>query len=459
MSNILPAQSDAFEKALIGGDLSRLSDDQRLSYYKKTCESLGLNPLTNPFAYINLNGKLTLYCTKSATEQLRNLHSVSLNITSREKFDDVYVVTARAKLPNGREDEATGAVTIARLQGDALANAYMKAETKAKRRVTLSICGLGMLDESEVETIQGAVKFSTDSGGKIVSEHTGSKDAPSLSPQVAVATPIAQRPPYTIPFKDYKGKTIAQLHAEIGSEQIGYYIEHLNQMVEDNKGAGAVAVQTFFNQWIEFEKTLPDPVPYPVPSFDPDEPLPEFTGEVALDDLVTPTESELDEALDDRPAALSVPPILNPKAAKIVDDEPKKKEPVESGSRSAQVAQKTSGVSSQQVPVSAGIKKKPAVKNHAPDKKKADLIPNNSIETSPKPEVTPTKPAKVAASPARRDALLKRSSDLGLNQKLFKFLGTIGESMYSLSEDGLMAGDKFLAEQINGEDKRPGAQQ
>ena len=32
----------------------------------------------------------------------------------------------------------------------------MKAETKAKRRVTLSICGLGMLDETEVETIPGA---------------------------------------------------------------------------------------------------------------------------------------------------------------------------------------------------------------------------------------------------------------------------------------------------------------
>jgi hypothetical protein len=29
----------------------------------------------------------------------------------------------------------------------------MKAETKAKRRVTLSIVGLGMLDESELETI------------------------------------------------------------------------------------------------------------------------------------------------------------------------------------------------------------------------------------------------------------------------------------------------------------------
>ena len=29
----------------------------------------------------------------------------------------------------------------------------MKAETKAKRRVTLSICGLGVLDETEVENV------------------------------------------------------------------------------------------------------------------------------------------------------------------------------------------------------------------------------------------------------------------------------------------------------------------
>ena len=29
----------------------------------------------------------------------------------------------------------------------------MRCETKSKRRVTLSICGLGLLDETEVETI------------------------------------------------------------------------------------------------------------------------------------------------------------------------------------------------------------------------------------------------------------------------------------------------------------------
>ena len=34
----------------------------------------------------------------------------------------------------------------------------MRAETKAKRRVTLSLCGLAVLDELEVETIPNATK-------------------------------------------------------------------------------------------------------------------------------------------------------------------------------------------------------------------------------------------------------------------------------------------------------------
>nr|MBA2706681.1 hypothetical protein [Gemmatimonadaceae bacterium] len=48
-----------------------------------------------------------------------------------------------------------GVVTMGALKGDALANALMKAVTKAKRRVTFSICGLGTLDETELETIPG----------------------------------------------------------------------------------------------------------------------------------------------------------------------------------------------------------------------------------------------------------------------------------------------------------------
>lgn len=91
-----------------------------------------------------------------ATDQLRRIHGVSTQILSRERIDDAYVVTARATDPSGRSDESIGAVSIGGLKGDALCNALMRAETKAKRRATLAFVGLGWLDESEVETIPSA---------------------------------------------------------------------------------------------------------------------------------------------------------------------------------------------------------------------------------------------------------------------------------------------------------------
>ena len=144
--------SDKIESVLMQGDLSKLSANERVEYYRAVCQSVGLNPLTRPFDYITLNGKLTLYAKKDATDQLRANNQVSITKLEKETVNDIYLVTAYASGRNGRTDASTGAVNIAGLKGDALANAMMKAETKAKRRVTLSICGLGLLDETEVET-------------------------------------------------------------------------------------------------------------------------------------------------------------------------------------------------------------------------------------------------------------------------------------------------------------------
>jgi hypothetical protein len=144
------------EQVLVGGDLSKLSAEHRVVYYNRVCESLGLNPLTRPFEYITLNGKLTLYAKRDCTDQLRKIHGVSIQLTERQVIEGVCIVQARATDKSGRTDEATGAVSIAGLRGEAMANAILKAETKAKRRVTLSIVGMGMLDETEVESIPGA---------------------------------------------------------------------------------------------------------------------------------------------------------------------------------------------------------------------------------------------------------------------------------------------------------------
>jgi len=164
MSTAITAPPDvtAIEKVILTGDLKDLRPEERLAYYNSVCESLGLNPLTQPFAYLMLSGRMTLYARKDAAEQLRRMHEISLTIKSREIIDGMYVVTSSARTPKGREDEATGVIALESLKGEAKANAMMKAETKAKRRVTLSICGLGLMDETEADSVPHAQKVSVD---------------------------------------------------------------------------------------------------------------------------------------------------------------------------------------------------------------------------------------------------------------------------------------------------------
>ena len=155
-----PVNTSPLERVLVAGDLSGLSDSQRIDYYKAVCESLGLNPLTRPFEYLRLNGRLVLYATRAAADQLRAIHGISIVDARVEHKDDLVVVTVRGRNRDGREDVEIGVVSVAGLRGDALANAEMKALTKAKRRLTLSLAGLGWLDESETETIPGAQRVS-----------------------------------------------------------------------------------------------------------------------------------------------------------------------------------------------------------------------------------------------------------------------------------------------------------
>jgi hypothetical protein len=158
MSDNLPAQpaqngGDIIEQVITKGDLAKLTPLERVTYYKHVCESVGLNPLTRPFEYLALSGRLVLYARRDAADQLRKVHGISLEVVDRKMVGDLLIVTVRARDRTGRTDEDMGAVTVAGLKGEALANAMLKCTTKAKRRVTLSICGLGMLDETEVADV------------------------------------------------------------------------------------------------------------------------------------------------------------------------------------------------------------------------------------------------------------------------------------------------------------------
>jgi hypothetical protein len=185
LARMAPANDSAsvIETLLIKGDLGKLDAAQRNAYYLKLCEVTGLNPLTQPFEYLTLQGKTVLYAKKACTDQLRALHRISVVDMDQDEREGLYTVTVKVQNHEGRTDMDVGSVNVQGLKGDARANAIMKASTKAKRRATLSICGLGLLDETEVETIPGAV-VAEPQPNKVLNPETGRMVDPNSANQL-----------------------------------------------------------------------------------------------------------------------------------------------------------------------------------------------------------------------------------------------------------------------------------
>ena len=178
---------------VLAGDLSKLKPAEKVEYYIAFCARVGLDPATQPFAILKLNGKEKLYCDRGGCAQLNAKHHVTHKIVAREIVNECYVVTAQASKPDGRATESIGAVPIKGMAGEGLCNAMMKAETKAKRRSTLDLLGLGMLDESEVASIPGSSKLdlSAAAGGGSVSTDMASSPSPANSGAGASGGPSA----------------------------------------------------------------------------------------------------------------------------------------------------------------------------------------------------------------------------------------------------------------------------
>jgi hypothetical protein len=143
---------------VLEGNLSKLDDTQLVKFYREYCTRLGLDPITQPFQLLKLNGKLVLYAGKTCTQQLSKRGKISHQITDKRVTAGIYTVTVRATKPDGQFTDEDGTVNIQGLAGEPLANAMLKCVTKAKRRAVLALEGLGLLDESEVESIKGAEK-------------------------------------------------------------------------------------------------------------------------------------------------------------------------------------------------------------------------------------------------------------------------------------------------------------
>jgi hypothetical protein len=153
MSELAPrnTQQGAIERVILSGNLKALTEIERLQFNFAYCKSLGLNPLSRPIDYLEMEGKLQPYINSIGIAQLRAIHGISTKIISRETSDECHFVTAAAKDKNGRIEESTAIVSLTDkygkpLTGQRRADKMMATETKAKRRVTLALVGIPWSD-------------------------------------------------------------------------------------------------------------------------------------------------------------------------------------------------------------------------------------------------------------------------------------------------------------------------
>jgi hypothetical protein len=119
---------------------------------QRVCTGLGLNWETSPFIYVKPADKLILYATKDCAAQLRRRDGISIEVTGRSFMPEqgIYCVEVKATNAQGRSETAIGSVGVMGMKHETLAGQMMRAETKAKRRVTLSLCGLGLDGEDDI---------------------------------------------------------------------------------------------------------------------------------------------------------------------------------------------------------------------------------------------------------------------------------------------------------------------
>lgn len=155
--------SDARRKEIMtnfilgGGDLRTLTQVEQAVVYLDACEQYGISPAIHPFDMLKnkQNGKLELYANKHCAHALAEMHKVSIEDTEIQQDGDDFTVLHHLVDKDGRKGPGFAAVSLKGTTGDIRANLKMKCDTKAFRRGTLRLYGIGYTDDSELDTMKG----------------------------------------------------------------------------------------------------------------------------------------------------------------------------------------------------------------------------------------------------------------------------------------------------------------
>jgi hypothetical protein len=144
-------------------DLSLLTVQELEQYKRDVSVFIGLDPNLNGLDTIWMENEhgpgksLVLYARRGTAEILREVHKIEVSSLIYAEVRGSIVFTATGKNKEGRQEIATGSKSLLNVNGKALDNAIKSASTQALRRLTMQFTKLGILDESEIEAVQGSL--------------------------------------------------------------------------------------------------------------------------------------------------------------------------------------------------------------------------------------------------------------------------------------------------------------
>lgn len=142
------------ELALMRGDLRGLTKGQIAEVVEGLARDAGLNPALSPIDVIpTREGRLVPYINAKGAAALRRLHGLEVTaIDLVKERAGLVVLRCILRRPDGTTDMAYGAADWREDRPADEARAWMVAETRAKRRATMSAVGIfleGPSDEVE----------------------------------------------------------------------------------------------------------------------------------------------------------------------------------------------------------------------------------------------------------------------------------------------------------------------
>ena len=131
-------------RAMMRGDLRGLSKDGIAGVVAELARRMGVDPALAPIDVIQTReGKLVPYINARGAAELRKRHG--LEVVGMEVIKDrpgLVVMRATVRDPEGRTDMGVGACAYPEDRPREEEKAWMVAETRAKRRATMSAVGI-----------------------------------------------------------------------------------------------------------------------------------------------------------------------------------------------------------------------------------------------------------------------------------------------------------------------------